>query len=49
MGYRPSVIAAAATLMALDDSLTREELEGRVNSICSSGFIVETVSFFHVN
>ncbi|XP_065882267.1 cyclin-D5-1-like [Euphorbia lathyris] len=39
MSYRPSVIAAAATLMALDESLTRKALEGIINSISSSGLL----------
>ncbi|KAF2324272.1 hypothetical protein GH714_011522 [Hevea brasiliensis] len=35
MDHRPSVIAAAATLMALDQSLTRRALECKINSTYS--------------
>ncbi|KAJ9166327.1 hypothetical protein P3X46_021101 [Hevea brasiliensis] len=43
MDHRPSVIAAATTLMALDQSLTRQALECKMNSISYSGFEIEDV------
>ncbi|KDP41628.1 hypothetical protein JCGZ_16035 [Jatropha curcas] len=39
MDHRPSVIAVAATLMALDQSLTRQAMECKMNSISHSGFL----------
>lgn len=37
MDHRPSVIAAAAVLVALDQRLTRNELESKMNAISSCG------------
>lgn len=42
---RPSVIAAAAALLALDDRLTRRSLELKMNSISHCRFL-EIVSCF---
>ncbi|XP_031270711.1 cyclin-D5-1-like [Pistacia vera] len=39
MDYRPSTIAAAATLVALDQRLTRKALEWKINSISYCGFL----------
>ncbi|XWS24121.1 hypothetical protein CRYUN_Cryun28dG0073600 [Craigia yunnanensis] len=39
MEHRPSVIAAAATLMALDQRLTRKALECTMNSVSYCGFL----------
>ncbi|WCJ35546.1 cyclin d5 1 [Euphorbia peplus] len=39
MSYRPSVVAAAATLLALDQNLTRFTMEARINSVSSSRFL----------
>ncbi|KAG6747624.1 hypothetical protein POTOM_047513 [Populus tomentosa] len=39
MSHRPSVIAAAATLVALNNSLTRTTLETQMNSIAYPGFL----------
>lgn len=39
MSHRPSVIAAAATLVALNNSLTRTTLENQMNSIAYPGFL----------
>ncbi|XP_044512187.1 cyclin-D5-1-like [Mangifera indica] len=39
MDYRPSTIAAAATLVALDERPTRKTLEWKMNSISSGGFL----------
>ncbi|KAK3231233.1 hypothetical protein Dsin_003114 [Dipteronia sinensis] len=39
MDHRPSIIAAAATLVVLDQRLTREALEFKLNSISYSGFL----------
>ncbi|OMO64460.1 hypothetical protein CCACVL1_21737 [Corchorus capsularis] len=39
MEHRPSVVAAAATLRALDQSLTRKALECRMNSVSYCGFL----------
>lgn len=44
MDHRPSVIAAAAVLVALDQRLTRTELESKMNAISSCGFL-QAVSF----
>ena len=44
MDHRPSVIAAAAVLVALDQRLTRNELESKLNAIFSCGFL-QAVSF----
>ncbi|KAJ9186828.1 hypothetical protein P3X46_002357 [Hevea brasiliensis] len=43
MDHRPSVIAAAATLMALDQSLTRRALECKINSTYSEFLEIEDV------
>ena len=43
MEHRPSVIAAAATLRALDQRLTRKALECKLNSV-SCGRFLEIVS-----
>lgn len=48
MDYRPSTIAAAATLIALDERPTRKTLEWKMNSISSGGFL-EIVSNFFIN
>ncbi|GLT93580.1 hypothetical protein SLE2022_113690 [Rubroshorea leprosula] len=37
--HRPSVVAAAATLAALDQRLTRKALECKINSFSSCGFL----------
>nr|QYW07129.1 cyclin D5-1 [Dimocarpus longan] len=37
--HRPSIIAAAATLVVLDQSLTKNELECKMNSISYGGFL----------
>ncbi|GLU15929.1 hypothetical protein SLE2022_323810 [Rubroshorea leprosula] len=43
--HRPSAIAAAATLAALDHRLTRKTLEYKINSVPSCGFLeIEDVS-----
>ncbi|KAL5777606.1 hypothetical protein ACOSP7_010532 [Xanthoceras sorbifolium] len=39
MDHRPSVIAIAATLVVLDQRLTRKELESKMNSITYCGFL----------
>lgn len=39
MDHRPSSIAAAAILMAMDHSLTRQALECKINSVSYSGFL----------
>ncbi|KAL9386048.1 hypothetical protein Peur_023058 [Populus x canadensis] len=39
MSHRPSVIAAAATLVVLNNSLTRTTLETQMNSIAYPGFL----------
>ncbi|KAK9271361.1 hypothetical protein L1049_026951 [Liquidambar formosana] len=39
MDHRPSIIAAAATLVALDQRLTRNELECKMNAISSCRFL----------
>ena len=39
MEHRPSVIAAAATLRALDQRLTRKALECTMNSVSYYGFL----------
>ncbi|KAJ4839365.1 hypothetical protein Tsubulata_039068 [Turnera subulata] len=39
MDHRPSVIAAAATLVALDQTLTRKDLECKLESLSCSGFL----------
>lgn len=39
LDYRPSTIAAAATLVALDQRLTRKALEWKMNSISYCGFL----------
>ena len=44
MDHRPSVIAAAAVLVALDQRLTRNELESKMNAISSCGSL-QPVSF----
>lgn len=45
MDHRPSAIAAAATLMALDQRLTKKALECKMNPISYCGFL-EIVSTF---
>lgn len=44
MNYRPSVIAAAATLVAIDPHLTRKAIELKMGSV-SKYRILETVSY----
>lgn len=39
MDHRPSVIAAAAALLALDDRLSRKALELKMNSISRCRFL----------
>ncbi|KAK2985617.1 hypothetical protein RJ640_006880 [Escallonia rubra] len=39
MGYRPSAIASAAVLVALDRRLTRQDLELKINALSLSGFL----------
>lgn len=39
MGHRPSAIAAASALLALDDRLTRRALEMKMNSISHRRFL----------
>ena len=43
MHHRPSVVAGAATLVALDRKLTREAMEIEINSFSQSG-LLEIVS-----
>lgn len=43
MGHRPSAVAAAAALLALDDRFTRRALELKMNSISPRRFL-EVVS-----
>lgn len=46
IGHRPSAIAAASALLALDDRLTRRALEMKMNSISHRRFL-EIVSPFY--
>ncbi|CAK9155427.1 unnamed protein product [Ilex paraguariensis] len=45
MEHRPSVIAVAAVLVALDQKLTRQSLEVKINALFPSGFL-EIVDVF---
>lgn len=48
MEHRPSVVAAAATLRALDQRLTRKALECTMNSVSYCGFLeIVSQSLFH--
>lgn len=48
MHHRPSAIAAAATLMAVDQNLAQEELEAKITSIPELYFL-EIVSLFFLS
>lgn len=39
MDYRPSTIAACATLVVLDRGFTRNDLEAKINTISSTGIL----------
>ena len=39
MSHRPSVIAAAASLVVINNSLTRTTLETQMNSVAYPGFL----------